>query len=57
VVKGDAALPNRSGRDSSPFYDPQLNLMVRATHGGLADGFVQILLMRLDPKTLELAPF
>lgn len=57
AVQGDAALPNRTGRDSSPFYDPQLKLLVRATHGGLAEGFIQVLLQRLDPQTLALAPF
>lgn len=57
AVQGDAAPPNRTGRDSSPFYDPELKLLVRATHGGLAEGFIQILLMRLDPKTLALTPF
>jgi hypothetical protein len=57
AVQGDAALPNRTGRDSSPFYDPHLKLLVRATHGGLAEGFIQILLLRLEPKTLALAPF
>jgi hypothetical protein len=57
VVRGDAALPNRTGRDSSPFYDAQLKLLVRATHGGLAEGFIQVLVMRLDPEALDLAPF
>jgi hypothetical protein len=56
AVKGDAALPNRTGRDSSPFYDPELKLLVRATHGGLADGLIQLLVMRLEPDALELAP-
>ncbi len=53
----DTSLVNTTGRDSSGFYDPELNVLVRATHGCVTEAFVEVLVMRLDPDALKLIPF
>jgi hypothetical protein len=47
---------NTSGRDVSPFYDPELGVVVRiGHHGAEREGPVHVYVMRLDPDTLKLA--
>ncbi|MHC4405884.1 MAG: hypothetical protein ACYTG0_40085 [Planctomycetota bacterium] len=48
---------NTTGRDSSPLCDPELNVLVRATHGGVTEAFVEVLVTRLEPDALKLIPF
>jgi hypothetical protein len=50
---GKAVFSKISGRDASPFYDPELRLIVRAAHED-RNGWVDVLVMRLDPKALDL---
>jgi hypothetical protein len=48
---------NSSGRDSSPFYDPELKVVVRIGHnGGQREGPVHVYVMRPDFKALKLTP-
>jgi len=42
--------------NNSPCYDPKLKLCVRLTHYD-RNRFVEVVVMRLDPKTLDLKPF
>ena len=41
--------------NNSPVYDPKLKLVVRITHAS-REGFVEVLVMRLDVDTLRLTP-
>lgn len=51
---GDAfAGANRTGRDWSPHYDPELGLVVRVTPSGF-NQWINVHVMRLDPANLEL---
>jgi hypothetical protein len=58
--RGRRVLENLNGLNHSAFYDPELKLLIRAAHSTeevVQDNFTQILVMRLDPQTLELSPF
>jgi hypothetical protein len=46
---------NKAGRDYSPIYDPELGIVVRFTPTGF-HAWVNVHVMRLDPKALELTP-
>jgi hypothetical protein len=51
--RGKALFSNSTGRDSSPFYDPELKLVVRVAHTD-RNGWAEVLVMRLDAERLEL---
>ena len=50
---GKAIFSKTTGRDASPFWDPELKCIVRVAHES-REAWVDVLVMRLDPKTLEL---
>jgi hypothetical protein len=52
---GDPFQGSNNARDYSPSYDPKLGLVVRITQAGFAQ-YVNVHVMRLDPKTLKLTP-
>jgi len=53
--RGKALFSKTTGRDSSPFFDPELNLIVRVAHEDRS-GWIDVLVLRLDGATLELRP-
>jgi hypothetical protein len=52
---GDPFRGANSAKDYSPIYDPELGIVVRITQCGFA-AWVNVHVMRLDPKSLKLTP-
>lgn len=52
---GKAIFSKTTGRDASPFYDPELKLIVRAAHEA-REGWIDVLVLRLEAEKMELTP-